>query len=37
VPIVVSDGEIAWAIGIVGERFRATESTSRRVRLTWHA
>ncbi len=23
-PVVVSDGEIAWAIGIVGERFRAT-------------
>jgi tRNA(Ile)-lysidine synthase len=34
-PVVVSDGEIAWAIGIVGERFRATESTPRRVRLTW--
>jgi tRNA(Ile)-lysidine synthase len=37
VPIVVSDGEIAWAIGIIGERFRATESTSRRVRLSWEA
>jgi tRNA(Ile)-lysidine synthase len=35
VPVVVSDGEIAWAIGIVGERFRATESTARRVRLSW--
>jgi tRNA(Ile)-lysidine synthase len=35
VPIVVSDGEIAWAIGIVGERFRATEQTARRVRLSW--
>ena len=34
-PVVVSDGEIAWAIGIVGERFRATESTARRVRMTW--
>jgi tRNA(Ile)-lysidine synthase len=34
-PVVVSDGEIAWVIGIVGERFRATESTPRRVRLTW--
>jgi tRNA(Ile)-lysidine synthase len=34
-PIVLSDGEIAWAIGIVGERFRATESTTRRVRLRW--
>jgi tRNA(Ile)-lysidine synthase len=36
-PVVVSDGEIAWAIDIVGERFRATESTRRRVRLTWDA
>lgn len=36
-PVVISDGEIAWAIGIVGERFRATESTARRVRLTWDA
>jgi tRNA(Ile)-lysidine synthase len=36
-PVVLSDGEIAWAIGIVGERFRATESTPRRVRLTWSA
>ena len=35
IPIVVSDGEIAWAVGIVSERFRATESTERRVRLTW--
>lgn len=34
-PVVVSDGEIAWAVGIVGERFRATDSTPRRVRLTW--
>jgi tRNA(Ile)-lysidine synthase len=36
-PVVVSDGEIAWVIGIVGERFRATDSTARRVRLTWDA
>lgn len=36
-PVVVSDGDIAWAIGIVGERFRATASTERRVRLTWEA
>jgi tRNA(Ile)-lysidine synthase len=36
-PVVVSDGEIAWAVGIVGERFRATESTERRVRLSWDA
>ena len=36
-PVVVSDGEIAWAIGIVGERFRARESTTRRVRLSWDA
>jgi tRNA(Ile)-lysidine synthase len=36
-PVVVSDGEIAWAIGIVGERFRATASTTRRVRLSWDA
>jgi tRNA(Ile)-lysidine synthase len=34
-PVVLSDGEIAWAIGIIGERFRATESSARRVRLTW--
>jgi tRNA(Ile)-lysidine synthase len=36
-PVVVSDGEIAWAVGIVGYRFRATESSTRRVRLTWDA
>ena len=36
-PVVLSDGEIAWAIGIVGERFRATEASARRVRLTWDA
>jgi tRNA(Ile)-lysidine synthase len=36
-PVVVSDGEVAWAIDIVGERFRATDSTSRRVRLSWDA
>jgi tRNA(Ile)-lysidine synthase len=36
-PVVLSDGEIAWVIGIVGSRFRATDSTSRRVRLSWEA
>jgi tRNA(Ile)-lysidine synthase len=36
-PVVVSDGEIAWAIGIVGERFRATDASARRVRLSWDA
>jgi tRNA(Ile)-lysidine synthase len=34
-PVVVSDGEIAWAIGIIGERFRAGDATVRRVRLRW--
>jgi tRNA(Ile)-lysidine synthase len=34
-PVVVSAGEIAWALDIVGERFRATDSSSRRVRLIW--
>ena len=28
-PVVVSDGEIAWVPGIVGERFRATAPTTR--------
>jgi len=37
VPIVLSDGEIAWAIGIISERFRATDATARRVRLSWEA
>ena len=37
-PVVVSGGEIAWAIGIIGERFRATESTTRGAcALTWDA
>jgi tRNA(Ile)-lysidine synthase len=36
-PVVLSDGEVAWAIDIVAERFRATESTARRVSLTWDA
>ena len=36
-PVVVSDGDIAWVLDIVAERFRATESTPRRVRLTWDA
>ncbi len=36
-PVVLSDGEIAWVIDIVGERFRATDSSERRVRLTWDA
>jgi len=36
-PVVVSDGEVAWVLDSVGERFRASESTPRRVRLTWSA
>ena len=36
VPVVVSGGEIAWVPGVAtGERFRVTETTRRRVRLTW--
>jgi tRNA(Ile)-lysidine synthase len=36
VPVVVSGGEIAWVPGVAtGERFRVTEATRRRVRLTW--
>ena len=35
-PVVVSDGEIAWVPGVaIGERFRVTEQTSARVRLDW--
>ena len=34
-PVVVSDGEIAWVLDVVGDRFRAGESTARRVRLSW--
>jgi tRNA(Ile)-lysidine synthase len=36
-PVVVSDGEIAWVLDVVAERFRATPSTRARVRLTWSA
>jgi tRNA(Ile)-lysidine synthase len=37
-PVVVSDGEIAWVAGVaVGERFGANAATRRRVRLTWDA
>ena len=36
-PVVVSDGEIAWVLDIVAERFRASPSTRSRVRLTWSA
>ncbi len=35
-PVVVSDGEIAWVPGVAtGERFRATEQSDERVRLDW--
>jgi tRNA(Ile)-lysidine synthase len=35
-PVVVSDGEIAWVPGVAtGERFRVTEATGERVRLAW--
>jgi tRNA(Ile)-lysidine synthase len=38
VPVVLSDGEIAWVAGVAtGERFRATGATRHRVRLTWQA
>ena len=37
-PVVVSDGEIAWVPGVAtGERFAAAEHTRERVRLTWDA
>ena len=37
-PVVVSDGEIAWVAGVaVGERFGANAATRRRMRLTWDA
>jgi tRNA(Ile)-lysidine synthase len=37
-PVVVSAGEIAWVPGVAtGERFRASESTRQRMRLTWSA
>jgi tRNA(Ile)-lysidine synthase len=36
VPVVVSDGEIAWVPGLAtGERFRVTDATTDRVRLAW--
>jgi tRNA(Ile)-lysidine synthase len=35
-PVVVSDGEIAWVPGVAtGERFRVTAATGDRVRLVW--
>ncbi|HEX6020548.1 MAG TPA: tRNA lysidine(34) synthetase TilS [Solirubrobacter sp.] len=35
-PVVVSDGEIAWVPGVAtGERFRATDESQQRVRLDW--
>ena len=36
VPVVVSDGEIAWIPGVAtGERFRVSERTRERARLAW--
>jgi len=36
VPVVVSGGEIAWIPGVAtGERFRVTDATRRRVKLSW--
>jgi hypothetical protein len=36
VPVVLSADEIAWVPGVAtGERFRVTDGTRRRVRLTW--
>jgi tRNA(Ile)-lysidine synthase len=35
-PVVVSDGEIAWVPGVAtGERFRVEPETAARVRLAW--
>ena len=35
-PVVVSDGEIAWVPGVAtGEPFRAQDTTEPRVRLSW--
>ena len=35
-PVVVSDGEIAWVPGVAtGERFRVEADTAARVRLAW--
>jgi tRNA(Ile)-lysidine synthase len=37
-PVVISEGEIAWVPGVAtGARFAAGEATDRRVRLTWDA
>ena len=37
VPVVVSDGEIAWVPGVAtGEAFRVSAATRERVRLCWH-
>jgi tRNA(Ile)-lysidine synthase len=37
VPVVLSGDEIAWVPGVAtGERFRVTDATVRRVRLSWH-
>jgi tRNA(Ile)-lysidine synthase len=36
VPVVVSDGEIAWVPGIAtADPFKVTPTTTRRVRLVW--
>ncbi len=36
IPVVVSDGEIAWVPGVAtGEPFRAQDTTEPRVRLSW--
>jgi tRNA(Ile)-lysidine synthase len=36
VPVVVSDGEIAWVPGVAtAEAFKVTPATTRRVRLSW--
>jgi tRNA(Ile)-lysidine synthase len=38
IPVVLSDGEIAWVAGVAtGERFRAGTAARERVRLTWYA
>ena len=35
-PVVVSEGEIAWVPGVAtGERFRVQDTNQPRVRLTW--
>ena len=36
-PVVLSDGEIAWVPGVAtGERFRVDPATGQRARLAWH-